>query len=1033
MLSERGNDTDNTMNDTQNISAEDIALIRHAEAAAAGSGGRKSRTSDGGAVSRASSDSRSGATRTRKSRSSTSGSKKSGPDKTPNVDPDERLRQVLGVLLGLGGLLLFLALISYSRLDQANTDVQPTELVGLLTNDPDIAARADTTINWLGLLGAFFADFFLNGTIGWFALAMPVLLGYWSLIVFTGRDVSRATRSTLFTLLIATLSAAILGTIRGISWMPEIAHEWSGAVGAFLASVLTGLTGSAGSLLLLLAGTAIAVVYAFDADLRTVAVALGGPDGILRKGYEKVSGGLSTLKSTIEVERSGDEPRRARAGRKKSGASDEPDAQSGAGARLDEEPARMMRRIDAADDIDDISVPMPEQPQRNAPTINRLAQLAGKGADIAKRRNESAQQRPVTGGDTEEPLREERPSVADYRTKAEPPPSPAGTEQPATAAATAPGSAPIRNQDVQAQGAPAPAASENAAAGSAQVAPETSTVDTTRQPTEPERQNPDLGSVTLSRRPLEEPNGPGDGPKLTVHVEDAETDEDLETEDAGQLIERLRDEQIKYNPPPIELLLAQEAHEEVEDQELKTNARLLQEKLRTFNIEIEDLTVTPGPVVTLFEFVPAAGIKLSQIESLGDDIALALKARGIRIIAPIPGKGTVGVEIPNNNPAMVRIRSVLNTVKFREADMQLPLALGKTTVGEVFCADLSKMPHLLIAGATGAGKSVGINSILASLVYKMHPSNLKLAIIDPKKIELTQYRALVDHFLVSCPDIDEDIVTDPQNAVILLKSLELEMDRRYDMLAKSGQRNLVDYNRKIDEGALKPTPDAPHVKLPFIVLIIDELADLMITAAKEVEEPIARLAQLARAIGIHMIVATQRPSVDVLTGMIKANFPARIAYQVATKIDSRTILDMNGAEQLLGNGDMLYLPGGRPKPLRLQNAFISTDEVEDITQHIGNQRGYTNPYPLPSVAEKKKQAAVSSIDERDELFDEAAHLVVRHQQGSVSLIQRRMKVGYARAARIIDELEDAGIVGSFDGSKARAVLLESEAELEAFL
>ena len=339
----------------------------------------------------------------------------------------------------------------------------------------------------------------------------------------------------------------------------------------------------------------------------------------------------------------------------------------------------------------------------------------------------------------------------------------------------------------------------------------------------------------------------------------------------------------------------------------------------------------------------------------------------------------------------------------------------------------------LIAGATGAGKSVGINSILASLLYKMHPSELKLAIIDPKKIELTQYRVLANHYLVRCPDIDEDIVTDPQNAVLLLKSLEMEMDRRYDMLAKSGQRNIFDYNKKIDDGTLKPTPEAPHIKLPFIVLIIDELADLMITAAKEVEEPIARLAQLARAIGIHMIVATQRPSVDVLTGMIKANFPARIAYQVATKIDSRTILDMNGAEQLLGNGDMLYLPGGLPKPIRLQNAFITTEEVETMCEHIGSQQGYTTPYTLPSLADKKKGSSGGTSDERDELFDEAAHLVVRHQQGSVSLLQRRLKVGYARAARIVDELEDAGIVGPFDGSKAREVMLESEAELEAFL
>lgn len=976
------------MNDTQNISADDIALIRAAdESRVQQKTGRGASANGKGARS-------SGKTARRKSTASASPKKSSAQKSTPKVDPDERLRQVLGVLLGLGGLLLFLALISYSALDQANTDVAPGELVGLLTNDPDIAARADTTLNWLGLLGAFFADFFLNSTIGWFALTIPVLLGFWSTIIFGGKDISKATRTTLFTLLVATLFSAILGTIRGISWTPDIPHEWSGAVGAFLATILTSLVGSVGSLLLLMAGTAIGLVYAFDVDMRTIANNIGQQKGTVQKITAKLGLKLNRLKSALEVEQ---EERQATNNA-------ETTETSSKNSRLDEEPARMMRRM-AGSDTPNSGIPEPAihrptpntqanhepTPSREPATANRnrLKEQPTTGTTAASTTSatQAVEQSTVSG------------PVPTTVHSAVPPPSPTGRDIPVPANMVAATQQEARTAEQQ-----------------------------------PPIEEPPLGSVTLTRAPYEEPVQ-AEAPKLTVHVEDGETDADLETEEGGELIDKLKDEQIVYDAPPIDLLSPQEAHEDVDDQELKTNARLLQEKLRTFNIEIEDLTVTPGPVVTLFEFVPAAGIKLSQIESLGDDIALALKARGIRIIAPIPGKGTVGVEIPNNNPAMVRIRSVLNTTKFREADMRLPLALGKTTVGEVFCADLSKMPHLLIAGSTGSGKSVGINSILASLIYKMHPSELKLAIIDPKKIELTQYRALIDHFLVSCPDIDEDIVTDPQNAVMLLKSLELEMDRRYDMLAKSGQRNIFDYNKKIDDGVLKPTPDAPHVKLPFIVLIIDELADLMITASKDVEEPIARLAQLARAIGIHMIVATQRPSVDVLTGMIKANFPARIAYQVATKIDSRTILDMNGAEQLLGNGDMLYLPGGRPKPLRLQNAFISTDEVEAVCEHVGEQTGYSQPYLLPSVAEKekKKQGTSGGSGDRDDLFDEAAHLVVRHQQGSVSLIQRRLKVGYARAARIVDELEDAGIVGPFDGSKARAVLLESEAELEAFL
>ena len=359
--------------------------------------------------------------------------------------------------------------------------------------------------------------------------------------------------------------------------------------------------------------------------------------------------------------------------------------------------------------------------------------------------------------------------------------------------------------------------------------------------------------------------------------------------------------------------------------------------------------------------------------------------------------------------------------------------MGKTISGEVYVDDLAKMPHLLIAGATGSGKSIGVNTIITSLLYRLHPSDLKFAIIDPKKIEMTLYSQLRKHYLLTSSDIDEEIVTAPNNAVLLLKGIELEMDKRYDMLAAAGVRNISDYNERLKDRRLHDTGTVKHRKLPYIVVIVDELADLMITAAREVEEPIARLAQLARAVGVHLVLATQRPSVDVITGVIKANFPARLAYQVASKIDSRTILDMNGADQLLGNGDMLYLPPGSSKPIRIQNAFISTDEVERLTNHIGKQRGYSHPAKLPSVLDNKKSSAMGSVGTRDELFEDAARIIVRHQQGSVSLLQRRLKVGYSRAARLVDELEEAGIVGPFDGSKAREVRCESEAELEALL
>lgn len=913
----------------------------------------------------------------KRSTSSTKRTSSKGSRRTAKPGPEkngDRLRHITSLLLLVSGTLLSLALVSYSRLDQANADVAAGDLTGLVTNDPSIIARAAMTENWLGLVGAWIADFLINGTIGWFALGLAGLFGFWSYVVYKERDLQRAWNRTTNVLIALLLGSVFVGALRTIDWMPAIAYEMTGAVGWFLATLFGGLIGSAGTFLLVSAGLTVVFLYLFDTDLKAVGSRLERALSWLR---EKVAEQTANLRPRLAAMTAGKERVGARA-RTKRAATGSTDQEEPTGARQsgDHEPAHMIRRVREA------SPEVRTEEPRTAPARTTPSDVRP-SSDRSDREN-------LTSPVDREARKESTPSRIE---------SPVSPASPAAGVETDPVELIKKGDDTS---------SDEPASGDVP------------------------SSITLSRAPLEEPTS-GTTPSLRVHVEEGESDEDIETEDAGELFEIPKHEVIAYDPPTVEMLTSQEAHEEVEDQELKEHARLLQEKLRTFNIEIEDLTVTPGPVVTLFEFVPAAGIKLSQIESLGDDIALALKARGIRIIAPIPGKGTVGVEIPNRQPAIVRIRSVVNTTKFREADHQLPLALGKTTVGEVFCADLAKMPHLLIAGATGAGKSVGINSILASLIFKMHPADLKLAIIDPKKIELTQYRALARHFLVSCPDIDEEIVTDPQNAVVLLKSLEMEMDRRYDMLAKSGQRNIFDYNAKIADGTLVPTPEAPHQRLPYIVLIIDELADLMITAAKEVEEPIARLAQLARAIGIHMIVATQRPSVDVLTGMIKANFPARIAYQVATKIDSRTILDMNGAEQLLGNGDMLYLPGGRPKPLRLQNAFITTDEVERLCEHIGEQRGYLNPFELPSPAERKKSGVAGGIDERDELFDEAARVIVRHQQGSVSLLQRRLKVGYARAARIVDELEDAGIVGPFDGSKARAVLLESEAELEAFL
>ena len=494
------------------------------------------------------------------------------------------------------------------------------------------------------------------------------------------------------------------------------------------------------------------------------------------------------------------------------------------------------------------------------------------------------------------------------------------------------------------------------------------------------------------------------------------------------------EEKIKFVSPSLELLkYSDDENVKISEDELKQNAELLKEKLKLFDIEIEDISVTPGPVVTLYEIVPAPGVKISRIVSLEHDIALALAARGIRIIAPIPGKSAIGVEIPNEKSQLVSAKSVL--MHLHKSKAELPIALGKTIVGEVYITDLAIMPHLLIAGSTGSGKSVGINMLITSLIYAKQPSDIKFVIIDPKKIELSFYGKLNKHYLAVSPDLEEEIITVPQNALLVLKAVEHEMEKRYDKLAKAGVRHIVDYNKKISNPKTRPqdTEKMKHHKIPYIVVIIDELADLMMTSGKEVEAPIARLAQLARAVGIHLVVATQRPSVNVITGVIKANFPARIAYQVATKIDSRTILDMNGAEQLLGRGDMLFLPGGIPKPIRMQNSFISTDEVEKITNYIYTQPGYSKRYFLPSMFEKKSSEVGTFITDLDPMFEEAARVIVRHQQGSVSLLQRRLKLGYSRAARIVDQLEEAGIVGPSEGSKAREVIVENEEQLETIL
>ena len=517
----------------------------------------------------------------------------------------------------------------------------------------------------------------------------------------------------------------------------------------------------------------------------------------------------------------------------------------------------------------------------------------------------------------------------------------------------------------------------------------------------------------------------------TVDIIDASDQKSQELVDKHGLYDHRLD-LAKFQMPTIDLL-RDYGNEEIaiNREELEENKNKIVGLLKNFNVGIAEIKATVGPTVTLYEIVPEAGIRVASIKKLQDDIALNLSALGIRIIAPMPGKGTIGIEVPRKNPAMVSMRSVIASQKFQNTDMDLPVVFGKTISNEIFMADLSKMPHLLMAGSTGQGKSVGINAILTSLLYKKHPSELKFVMVDPKKVELSLYSKIERHYLAKLPDGDDAIITDTHKVINTLNSLCVEMDQRYDLLKNAFCKNLKEYNKKFTERKLNP--ENGHRYLPYIVLVVDEFADLIMTAGKEVELPIARLAQLARAIGIHLIVATQRPSVNVITGMIKANFPARVAFRVISSVDSRTILDSPGADQLIGKGDMLYFNGN--EIMRLQCAFVDTPEVEKLADFIGEQKGYASAYILPEYSTEESTSTVGAFDpnEKDVLFEDAARIIVSTQQGSTSMLQRQLKLGYNRAGRIMDQLEASGIVGGFNGAKAREVQISDLNSLEQFL
>ncbi|MBK6292482.1 MAG: DNA translocase FtsK [Ignavibacteria bacterium] len=921
----------------------------------------------------------------------------SRPQQRTLQDEHDRIRRfkIVSVLIGLLAILMLIALVSYTQRDEANAQLTMRDMIGVIRGDDALRVRFETTYNWLGLLGAVVAHWMYTSTVGIWSIAIPVLMLFWAWDLFRFQRITPLlTRRSIATFSVIVTLSAFLGTMQLVeltNWLPR---ESCGAIGQFLAGVTTQFIGRVGSAIVWIVALGFVSVFGFEIDLSSLGLKTKGLLGKIE--WRRSNRNNSSLDSARDD--GYDE-------------NDGYDLEDEDENEVETEPTivppirrRIQRPVLDVDDVDE--EPATILPRPKPETLRTESSIPAEGKQLSSS------------------VKILRPTKNDAPREVPPEPSPADEEPPSVDLTDlqkrlqelhpkkdislfeeSDGSLDSARDD----------ASLDSARDDASLDPPFGRTGSALDDTPLDSARDDVSSIV--KRPL------------VVTVQDTlfPVEPEMQLSNAT-----LYDEEIAYKPPTIGLLVDVKDEAAVDDKELEANARTLQEKLETFRVRIENLTVTPGPVVTQYEFVPASGIKVSQIESLADDIALALKAQGVRIIAPIPGKGTVGIEIPNQHPSIVRFSSIIKSPKYHNPDIKLPLAMGKTVIGEVFCADLTKMPHLLIAGATGKGKSVGINTIIASLLYRMHPRDLKFVIIDPKRVEMNLYAALRDHFLAISPDIDETIVTSPQNAVTVLKALVEEMQQRFSILAAAGQRNISDYNQKVRDGKIKDKGGIRHRPMPFIVVIIDELADLMMTASKEVEEPICRLAQLARAVGIHCIVATQRPSVDVVTGLIKANFPARIAYQCSSRIDSRTILDGTGAEHLIGNGDMLFAPGNTPIPIRMQNAFISTEETEALCEWIGGQKGYSTPYMLPSVNKRGGGMGGGSSD-RDALFEDAARIFIQLQQASTSTLQRRLKVGYARAARIVDELEMAGIVGPPDGSRGRPVLLQSESELEAYL
>ena len=888
--------------------------------------------------------------------------------------------EIFGLVLMVFALLVSLAFASY----------HPDDAVVLRSADwsevvlnPQSAQADGPVQNVLGLLGAQLAEAFVPGFIGYGVLLISGLLMVWGYAVFRHASLRRLLYPSLLTAFSAFILSCFVGWVHHTVDTPF--QAWAGLVGIGTAGWMQNVFGEVGSFILLLLAGAVLLLLVVDHDIqRTV-------DRVI-EAARAIGAGVSAAGAYIS-----DQWSRARAH----------DAESKATSPTSDPSSSASASVSPSASSPEPPSSSPAEENTSSPPPSRTRPEDSRAQAPSVRRN-----------DLFRPGRDPTPSATDDST-ASPEPAP-------DSSARTPGDGPVEDRPPEdgpdETSAPTPA--EEVESTDSPPAPDPPSSSADEAPNADEPAAPSPGEAPPAPDAPDDPDDPDDDVSMTIQeqVEEETTDEMERTAELP--------EDFEYEPPSLDLLdESVDTDPTINREELEENKRVLLDKLDMYNIEIEEINAVVGPTVTRYELTPAPGVKVSRIKSLEDDLAMAMAAPGIRMIAPIPGKSAVGVEIPNRNRELVRLRDVIGTRKFQDTDLKLPLPLGKNIEGEVHVGDLATMPHLLIAGATGSGKSVGLNSIITGLIYACHPANLRFVIIDPKKIELQQYTPLETQFVAVPEDIDQTVITDIDEASGVLKSVEREMEARYDLLSDAGARNITGYNERFQAGDLDPTEGHRH--MPYLVVVVDELADLMMAAGDDVEGPISRLAQMARAVGIHLILATQRPSVDVVTGVIKANFPSRIAFEVASRVDSRTILDQGGAEDLVGNGDMLFLSGSDLK--RLQGPFVSVEEVETVVDYVADQPGVT-AYTLPSLQDAGHGPDETlGVEDTDEKFEEAARVIVRRQQGSVSLLQRKLAVGYTRAARIVDQLEEAGIVGPFNGTKARDVLVDDEQALDDLL